>query len=139
LIDRIGQKTFIETVLSRRKDLLAQDEDNTQRETFMASRLQHAARDYEKVLFVGGLAHIPGILERLHEPQPLPLMKTGVSAALLAPIHPDSLKRGFTEIPKITEAFEGWRKDTDAPPQNRHDIIVSLMGAAIDYYTRQTR
>ena len=140
LIDRIGQKTFIETVVSRHKDLLRQDEDNLQRETFMASRLQHAARDYEKVLFVGGLAHIPGILERLQEPQPLPLMKTGVTAALVAPVHPDSLKRGFTEIPKISEAFENWRKDPDGDlPQNRHEMIVSLMAAAIDYYTRQTR
>jgi hypothetical protein len=67
-------------------------------------------------------------------------MKTGVSAALVAPIHPDSLKRGFTEIPKITEAFENWRKNPHgALPANRHEMIVSLMEAAIDYYTRQTR
>ncbi len=140
LIDKVGQKTFIETVSSHGKDLLWQDEGNAQRETFMVSRLQGAARDYNKVLFVGGLAHIPGILERLQAPQPLPLMRTGVNAALVAPVHPDSLKKGFTEIPRITEAFEKWRKDPgEDPPQNRHDMIVSLMEAAIGYFTRQTR
>ncbi len=55
VIDKIGQKTFIETVLPRRKDPLREDEENAQRETFMTSRLQSAARDYGKVLFVGGL------------------------------------------------------------------------------------
>jgi hypothetical protein len=138
-IDKIGQKTFIEKILPATKNGEPEGEDNHRRETFMASRLQDAAREYGKVLFVGGLAHIPGILKLLEQPQPLPLMKTGVKAALAAPIHPNSLKKGFTEIPKITEAFENWRRDPDSPPPpNRHDTIVSLMDASAEYFTRQT-
>lgn len=137
LIDAIGQKTFIEKILS--KSVKSDDEENTRRETFMAARLQEASKAFEKVLFVGGIAHIPGIVEHLKTPQALPLMKTGVTAAITAPVHPDSLKRGFTEIPKITEAFENWRKDPDSPhPENRHEMILSLMEAAAAYYTRQT-
>jgi hypothetical protein len=137
LIDAIGQKPFIEKVLARAD--LKDDEENTRRETFMAARLQEVARDFDRVLFVGGIAHIPGILKRLETPQALPLMKTAVSAAITAPVHPDSLKKGFTEIPRITEAFENWRMDPEGSPlSNRHEMIVSLMEQAAAYYTRQT-
>ena len=139
LIDRIGQGTFLD-LLAKSGNRLSTDPDNTRRETFMAARLQEAARKYEKVLFVGGLAHIPGVLEHLPRPQALPLLKTGVNAAVLAPLHPDSLKKGFTEIPRITEAFERWRNAPDEPPPvNRHELILSLIEQASAHFTRQTR
>ena len=137
LIDVIGQKPFIEKVLAGAN--IKDDEENARRETFMAARLQEVSREFDRVLFVGGIAHIPGILKRLETPQALPLMKTAVSAAITAPVHPDSLKKGFTEIPRITEAFENWRMDPEASPlDNRHEMIVSLMKQAAAYYTRQT-
>lgn len=137
LIDVVGQKTLLDAVTSGRE--AESDEENSRRETFMAARIQEAARQYENVLFVGGLAHVPGIRKLLESPQALPLMKTGVSAAVVAPIHPDSLKKGFTEIPKITEVFEKWRNNREAqPPENRHELVISLMEASAAYFTRQT-
>ncbi len=139
LIDLIGQQKFFD-LFDKLKPQLQSTPDNTRRETFMAARLQEAARVHEKVLFVGGLAHIPGLLALLEKPQALPLMKTGVKAAVTAPLHPDSLKKGFTEIPRITEAFENWRKTPeDSPPVNRHEMIVSLMERAAEYFSRETR
>ena len=64
LVDRIGQKTFLETVWPKGRPA-ADDTENAARETFMAARLQDAAREYERVLFVGGLAHIPGMAARV--------------------------------------------------------------------------
>jgi len=137
-IDKIGQKTFLETVLSKGPSF-GGSPDNASREIFMAARLQEASRKFGKVLFVGGLAHVPPIAELLKEPQALPLMKTGVKAAVVAPVHPDSLKKGFTEIPRITETFENWRKTPeDPPPLNRHDMILALMEDSAAYYARQT-
>jgi hypothetical protein len=137
IIDAVGQKTFLQASVAEKP--LKTDEENERRETFMAARLQEAARTHATVLFVGGLAHLPGILNRLSEPQALPLMKTGVRAAVVAPLHPDSLKKGFTEIPRITETFEQWRlHPSEDPPENRHELIVSLMEAATEYYSRQT-
>jgi hypothetical protein len=139
LIDSIGQKAFLD-LLAKRNEAFRSDQDNTKREIFMAAGLQEAARNYDKVLFVGGLAHVPAIAELLKKPQAVPLMKTGVSAAVVAPLHPDSLKKGFTEIPRITEAFEKWRATPDAPaPENRHDLILSLMDEAAEYFSRETR
>lgn len=139
LIDKLGQKTFIESIMPRGQRSAQPDDENLRREIFMAARIQEAAKDFEKVLFVGGIAHVPGILELLREPQALPLMKTGVSAAALAPVHPDSLKKGFTEIPKITEVFERWRKNTlEAPPEDRHELIIKLMKSAAEYFSAQT-
>jgi hypothetical protein len=139
LIDSIGQKAFFD-LLAGTKRPLKTDADNLKRETFMAAGLQEAARNHDKVLFVGGLAHIPALVELLTRPQASPLMRTGVSAAVVAPLHPDSLKKGFTEIPKITEAFENWRTTPDEPtPEDRHEIILSLMKSAAEYFSRETR
>jgi len=140
LIDHIGQKTFLDILQSKYNRPFKEDEENSRRETFMAARLQEASREYEKVLFVGGIGHLPGLVAKLEGPQALPLMKTGVSAAVVAPLHPDSLKKGFSEIPKITEVFENWRKNpADPPPKNRHELILSLMEASAAYFRRQTR
>ncbi|MEW6347556.1 MAG: hypothetical protein AB1646_00715 [Thermodesulfobacteriota bacterium] len=139
-VDVIGQGRFFREVFPKIKAGFGDDEENRNRETFMAARVQEAAAQFERVLFVGGLAHIPPMLDLLARPQALPLMKTGVNAATVAPLHPDSLKKGFTEIPRITESFETWRADPESsPPVNRHDAIVQLMDRASAYYTRQTR
>jgi len=138
LVDKIGQKTFIEKVLSNAAQR-TNDPENDAREAFMASKIQEATAAHEKVLFVGGLAHVPGLAERLSERQALPLVKTGVKAAQLAPLHPDSLKKGFTDIPRITEMFERWRVHPDGPPPaNRHELILRLMEEAAGYYARET-
>jgi len=140
LIDMMGQKTFMEASLPRSSKSLADDDDeNHRREMFMAAGIQEARKEYDRVLFVGGFAHLPGILKLLGKKQAFPLMKTGVSAAALAPIHPDSLKKGFTEIPKITEVFEKWRKGPEQdPPENRHELIIQLMRSSAEYFSAQT-
>ena len=139
LMDLIGQTKSLE-LLTKLTPGEQATPDNTRRETFMAARIQEAAREHDKVLFVGGLAHIPGLLKLLKEPQALPLMKTGVKAAVTAPLHPDSLKKGFTEIPRVTEAFENWRKTPgNPPPVNRHEMILSLMERGADYFSHETR
>lgn len=140
LIDKIGQKTFLEVLSATGNPVRENDGDNARRESFMAAKIQEAIREYERVLFVGGLGHILGIRERLKQPQALPLMKTGVRAAVTAPVHPDSLKKGFTEIPRVTETFEKWRKSPeDPPPINRHEMILDLMERASAYFSHTTR
>jgi len=137
-VDLLGQRAFFDSPLALPLRKVSPHE--AVREAFMASRIQDAAKMHKKVLFVGGLAHIPGIEWLLETPQPLPLMATGIKAAVLAPLHPEALKKGFAEIPKITEAFEQWRlhPEQDALP-NRHELILSLMDSAAAYYEKQTR
>jgi hypothetical protein len=138
LVDKLGQKTFINDVLIDRA-LLTTDAENEKRETFMAARLQSISKEYKKILFVGGIAHIPGILDKLQSTQPLPLMKTGVKAAMAAPLHPESLKKGFTDIPRITETFEYWRQTGgNGIIPNRHEQIIKVMHDSVDYYSNQT-
>lgn len=139
IVDMLGQRTFLDT-LKLSPALQEEDSENSRREAYIAARLQEAAKEHENILYVGGFAHIPGILKLLTKPQAFPLMKTGISAAVLAPVHPDSLKKGFTEIPKITEVFERWRQDPgESQPENRHELIIQLMRAAADYFEAQTR
>ncbi len=139
-IDQVGQKTFLEGLLGLSMTA-RHDPDNSSRELFIAARLQEAARTYDRALFVGNLLTINSIANLLEEPHAIPLIKLeSAKAALVAPLHPDTLKKGFTDIPRITEAYEDWRQDqeTEFPP-NRHEQIISLMKEAIEYYARQTR
>lgn len=139
MMDLIGQKASLD-LLTKLSPPREDNPDNIRRETFMAAQLQEAARKHDKVLFVGGFAHIPGLLALLEERQAVPLMKTGVNAAVLAPLHPDSLKKGFSEIPRITEQFEKWRlSPEDPPPVNRHELVLAFMDEAAAYFGRQTR
>ena len=139
-IDQVGQKTFLGGLLGLSMTA-RHDPTNSSRELFIAARLQEAARTYERVLFVGNLLTINLVANLLDEPHAIPLIKLeSAKAALVAPLHPDTLKKGFTDIPRITEAYEDWRQDqeTEFPP-NRHEQIISLMKEAIEYYAKQTR
>lgn len=137
-VDLLGQRQFFQTSLPQL--ISSTDGDELRRKSYIAARIQEAARRYGKVLFVGGLAHIPRIRELLRMPQPLPLINVRILAAALAPLHPDSLKKGFTEIPRLTAAYEAWRKDRQIGGLvNRHELILSLMRSACDYYERQTK
>jgi hypothetical protein len=137
-VDLLGQRVFLESPLT--EPLRKKNIHEEQREAFMASRIQDAVKKYRKILFVGGLAHVLGIARLLETTQALPLMDTGIRAATVAPLHPEGLKKGFTEIPKLTEAFEDWRKNPEQDPLlNRHDMILSFMDSAVAYYGKQTR
>jgi hypothetical protein len=106
----------------------------------MAARLQEAARIHERVLFVGRFRSIQLISELLEKSQAIPLMKVDNAKSVVAPLHPESLRKGFTEIPRITENYENWRRDRDTDfPADRHEQIIDLMKEAIDYYGRHTR
>jgi hypothetical protein len=138
-IDLLGQNTCFNSQLGSFLKLKG-NVDNPLRLTFMASRLQEAARNYEKVLFVGSFRSIEVIAELLEEPHAIPLIKIENAKSVVAPLHPETLKKGFTEIPRITENFENWRRDKDTDfPLDRHEQIVGLMKEAIEYYGAQTR
>jgi hypothetical protein len=88
----------------------------------MAARLQEAARIHERVLFVGRFRSIQLISELLEKSQAIPLMKVDNAKSVVAPLHPESLRKGFTEIPRITENYENWRRDRDTDfPADRHE------------------
>lgn len=139
IVDKLGQRRFME-LLRNAGQPIPGGMDYSPREVFIAARLQEAARSSDKVLFVGSLTRIPSLYKLLSQPQAIPLLKTGIKASVLAPLHPDSLKKGFTEIPRVTEAFENWRKDPASPPPiNRHELILDLMKASTAYFTSKTK
>lgn len=133
LVDALGQKTYIEQVGISAFDGTLQA--NSSRETFIASRLREASREFKKILFVGGLSTLRSVMTLFSEPQPLPLMKTGVKRALANSLHPESLKKGFSEIPRILQVFEEARHSgAQIEIPDRHELIVELMGASIKYF-----
>ncbi|MGD9817127.1 MAG: hypothetical protein AB7V04_00350 [Desulfomonilaceae bacterium] len=133
VVDLIGQKTYLE--LTRSLDMDYKSQAENPRNIFMASRLREGAKKFDQVLYVGELSSIKAVFSLFQEPQALPLMKTGVKRALANSLHPESLKKGFSEIPKILQAYEEARESGESVEiPNRHDLIINLMGASIKYF-----
>ncbi len=139
LLDQIGQKEYIEKILANNKVSSGEPDLDDRNALYMAAILQELAKKNETVLFVGGTQYIPVLLKMLDTPQAQPLMRPSVRAMAWAPLHPDSLKKGFIEIPRITEIFENWRQAPDqGEPENRHELIIQVMKAASKYFEAQT-
>lgn len=133
LVDAIGQKTYLEKLKSLAPELLGKTVSS--RERFIASRLREVSQKFDNVLFVGGFQSLINIMDLFQTPQPLPLMKTGVKKALSNSLHPESLKKGFAEIPKILQIFEEQRlSGADIRIPDRHELIVDLMASSIKYF-----
>lgn len=133
LVDAMGQKTYLEKIKSMAPDVLSKPVSS--RERFIASRLREVSQKFDNVLFVGGFPSLMNIIDLFQEPQPLPLMKTGVRKALSNSLHPESLKKGFSEIPKILQIFEEQRlSGSDIRIPDRHELIVDLMASSIKYF-----
>jgi hypothetical protein len=139
IVDKIGQKRYIEEILPRIQPGTGFQKSVSQSKQHMAAKLQALAKRHDKALFVCGMSKLRPILDLLKSPQAQPLIKSSVRAMVWAPLHPDSLKKGFIEIPRFTETFENWRMAPEKPhPENRHELIVQLMDAASEYFTSQT-
>lgn len=138
IVDAVGQKAYLKKFDQLNVDSI--QSESSPRDTFIASRLREASGKFQEVLFVGGLENLTRVMSLFLEPQPLPLLKTGVKRALANSLHPESLKKGFSEIPRILQVFEEARvgaSEIEIP--NRHDLIVELMGSSVKYYESISR
>jgi hypothetical protein len=139
VVDKIGQKAYVEQVLSKVSGHDGAGGQDPRVGQYIVSKLQDLAGKYNKVLFVCGLERLVSVLGLLEYPQAQPLMKPSLKAMVSAPLHPDSLKKGFMEIPRLTEVFERWRRAPQSQhPENRHELILNLMDGAAQYFTGQT-
>ncbi len=131
--DAVGQKTYISEMMAHHPNVIRQEK--SARDIFLTARLQEASGKFGKVFFVGGVNSVVNVMGLFDQPQPLPLMKTGVKRALANTLHPESLKKGFSEIPRLLEVYEKARSEgSEIELPNRHDLLVDLMGSSIKYF-----
>ena len=107
-LTRTGPAPFIAAVLDAFPPL--EDDDDRLRERAMAVRLARLAGAGERVLWVGGAAHVRGILRALEEPAAEPFGRVKREGVRLAALSPESSREVMSEIPFVSAAFERARQ-----------------------------
>lgn len=90
------------------------DEADLLRERAMAVRLRRLAEAGERVLWVGGVAHVRGILRALDEPLAEPFGRVRREGVRLAALARESSRELMSEIPFVAAAFERARSSGKA-------------------------
>jgi hypothetical protein len=97
------------------------------REQGMAFRLQQLAAQYERILFVTGMAHLQQIRTFYFQPQAVPLERISRSGIHLFNLHPDSCREVLGEFPFLSAVYN-LRRDPLAPEpaREKHSLRKSF-------------
>ena len=109
------------------------------REKSMAHSLQKLNRKNEKVLFVGGLYHVPGILAMLDQPLTDVIGRRKRSGVGISHLHQDSSREILTEMPFLAAAYENCRDKNDMPVPDRLKINHELIQTAREIYWKNDK
>ncbi len=113
-------------------------EQGALRERHMAARLRELAAGFPRVLFVGGLAHLPGIVNFYRSgSRPAPRGTPPVEDVQIRSLHPDSLYFVLGELPYTTFLYERQRSALTLDDFEKVDAIKELIQAARDEHHRE--
>ena len=121
-IKRIGYWRYCYSYLKAYPEGLSAPRDQL-RERTMAYHLQQLDREGRRVLFVGGLAHLPGLLSYLDKPQVEVIGRRSRDGVMLAHLHEESSREIMTEYPFLTALYERFR---DAPTVGEPDRLKAV-------------
>ncbi|RJR27233.1 MAG: hypothetical protein C4582_00885, partial [Desulfobacteraceae bacterium] len=137
-IKRIGHFNYCQTYLKTVAvpSLLPED---VLREKSMAFELQKLSRTGQRIMHVGGLAHLPGLLEMLNRPQTRVIGRTRREGVGLAHLHQDSSREVLTEMPFLIAAYEKARTDGMLDFIDRLDLNAALIKTAEDNHWKNSK
>lgn len=135
-ITRIGHTAYCRAYMEIHGDgkPLAAD---TLREKTMAYHLQKLDQSGRKILFVGGLSHVNGILTMLEHPQAPVIGRRLREKVGLAHLHRDSSREIMGEMPFLQAAYEQHRAEGEAP--DRFEVQMALLKAAQKKYWKNSK
>ena len=107
-ITRIGHFLYCQAYLRTHRDDSRSRRDRL-REKTMAYHLQRLSSAGERILFVGGLYHLPGLLEMLNRPQTEVIGRRQRAGVDLAHLHRDSSREILAEMPFLVSRYENFR------------------------------
>ena len=128
-IKRIGYWRYCRSFLDEHPSPLPDPEDQL-RERTMAYHLQRLNGQGKRILFIGGLAHLPGLLTYLDKAQVAVIGRRGSGHVMLAHLHGESSREIMTEIPFVAALYERFRDDPRMPEPDRLGAIDLLMEKA---------
>jgi hypothetical protein len=128
-IKRIGYWRYCRSFLDEHPRPLPDPEDQL-RERTMAYHLQRLNEQGKRVMFVGGLAHLPGLLTYLDKPQVPVIGRRSVGHVMLAHLHGESSREIMTEIPFVAALYERFRDNPRVPEPDRLRAVDLLVEKA---------
>ncbi len=137
-VKRIGHFLYCQSFFRLAQNRAPAQEDIL-REKTMAYNLQRLSRNSERVLFVGGLYHAPGVLEMLESPQTEVIGRRKREAVSIAHLHEDSSRELLTEMPYLAAAYERARAQGETQNLDRLKIHQELIGEARQQHRRRNR
>ncbi|MEW6669933.1 MAG: hypothetical protein AB1512_32385 [Thermodesulfobacteriota bacterium] len=135
-LTRIGHYLFCQAYLriGRRGSPFVEDE---LREKTMAYHLQRLSETGERILFVCGLYHFPGLLAILDRPQTEVIGRRHREKVGLAHLHRDSSREILTELPLLAARYERLR--SQGGDLDRMEVNRDLIQAAREKHRKNSR
>jgi len=112
---------------------------DTLREKTMAYHLQRLNRKGERILFVGGLSHLPGLQDLLNQPQTQVIGRRKREGVGLAHLHKESSQEILSEIPYLAADYERARSSDGPDKMDRLKIISQLINIAAKNHWKKNK
>ncbi len=113
--------------------------EDTLREKTVAYHLQRLSRKGERILFVGGLSHLPGLQDLLDQPQTQVIGRRKREGVGLAHLHKESSQEILSEIPYLAAAYERTRSSDGLDKMDRLKIISQLINIAAKNHWKRNK
>ena len=138
-ITRIGYHSYCQAFLSLVSHGRSPSLEDILREKTMAFNLQRLSKHYERILFVGGLYHVPGIMDMLDKSQTRVIASTKAKGVGVAHLHEESSRELMTEMPFLAARYERARSEGDANTLDRLHVQNSLIKEAREEHKKKNR
>ena len=135
-ITRIGHSAYCRAYMDIYRNRKPTTEDAL-REKTMAYHLRELDRSGKKVLFVGGLNHVNGILTMLEHSQAPVIGRRLREKVGLAHLHRDSSREIMGEMPFLQATYERHRLTGEIP--DRLQVQMALLKAAQEKYWKNSK
>ena len=137
-LTRIGHFNYCQAYLRIHADDRPEAVD-TLREKTMAYHLQRLSREGKRILFVGGLAHLHGLMKQLDHPQAQVVGRRKRTGVGLAHLHQESSREIMTEFPYLATEYERQRSKADPIDMDRLRIHHDLIRIAEKNYRKNSK
>jgi len=137
-LTKIGHFLYCQAYLRTFRDATRSMEDNL-REKTMAYHLQQLRRKGKRILFVGGLYHLPGLLEMLGQPQTEVIGRQQRVGVGLAHLHRESSREIMTEMPFLAAKYEESRSKEEMEQLNRLKTNNELIRISRQNYWKNSK
>jgi hypothetical protein len=137
-LTKIGHFIFCQAYLRKHRDAPRSLEDRL-REKTMAYHLQQLSQKGERILFVGGLYHLPGLIEMLAQPQTEVIGRRHRKGVGLAHLHRDSSREIMSEMPFLAAKYEKSRSSGDEEPPDRLEANGQVISTSRQNYWKNSK